>query len=314
MTFDDDAFRNVRVVEDGTGKWYVANDVCDILGIARGRNTMERLDDGEYKKAYVDTPGGRQRTFVVNDAGVYRLILGGRKEYSRRYQRWIAHDILPTISRKGYYELQFNKRIDEMERMLRESGVVKPFVNPRYTFENLKTRFIAAVPGSRARDFYDALGEWYGVHVPYSKSLKSITVKEWLLQKIPLDVMQEFVVGVETHTIVRSRAGYWVSLNGVFGNKAEWERTKKEFGNSCAYCGKHGGRLIAEHVVAQSKMSKTSPGRVDLVENIVPTCDACNASKDTCDWKAWYKSKKFFSKTRLAKILNHINKYHVAKV
>ena len=260
LTFDGGVFSHVRVVKDGGCKWYVANDICDALGIKRGRNAMARLDDDEHTTVTVETSGGKQRVNAVSEAGVYRLILGSRKEFSQKYQRWIAHDVLPTISRDGRYELRLNERIDGLERMLKESGIVKPYINPSYTFENLKTRFIAAVPGSRARDFYDALGEWYGIRVPYARNLH-ITVKDWLLQHIPLEVMQEFVVGVETHTIVRSRAGYWVSLNGVFTNDTEWERTKHEFDDACAYCGAKNTPLIAEHVIAKSELSKKAPGR-----------------------------------------------------
>ena len=310
LTFDGGVFSNVRIVKDGGCKWYVANDICDALGIKRGRNAMARLDDDEHTTVTVETSGGKQKVNAVSEAGVYRLILGSRKEFSQKYQRWIAHDVLPTISRDGRYELRLNERIDGLERMLKESGIVKPYINPSYTFENLKTRFIAAVPGSRARDFYDALGEWYGIRVPYARNLH-ITVKDWLLQHIPLEVMQEFVVGVETHTIVRSRAGYWVSLNGVFTNDTEWERTKHEFDDACAYCGAKDTPLIAEHVIAKSELSKKAPGRVDLVENIVPTCARCNGSKETNPWKPWYKKQKFFDNKRLHRIENHINKYHI---
>lgn len=312
LTFDGGIFKDVRVVKDGGYKWYVANDVCDALGIKRGRNAVSRLDDDEHTTVTVDTPGGKQQVNAVSEAGVYRLILGSRKEYSQKYQRWIAHDVLPTMSRDGRYELRLNERIDGLEKMLKESGIVKPYINPSYTFENLKTRFIAAVPGSRARDFYDSLGEWYGVKVPYARHLH-ITVKDWLLQHIPLEVMQEFVVGVETKTIIRSHFGYWVSLNGVFTNSTEWERTKHEFDDGCAYCGAKNVPLIAEHVVAKSVMSKCAPERVDLVENIVPTCARCNSNKETGAWKPWYKKQTFFDASRFRKIENHIKKYHIEK-
>ena len=143
LTFDGGVFSNVRIVKDGGCKWYVANDICDALGIKRGRNAMARLDDDEHTTVTVETSGGKQKVNAVSEAGVYRLILGSRKEFSQKYQRWIAHDVLPTISRDGRYELRLNERIDGLERMLKESGIVKPYINPSYTFENLKTRFIS---------------------------------------------------------------------------------------------------------------------------------------------------------------------------
>lgn len=306
----------MRVVRDGVNKWFVAKDICRALGFKGHSLVMSSLDDDEQSSAEIETAGGKQRVRTVSEAGVYRLLLASHMPYAKTYQRWVAHEILPALFSHGRYGAQANElgaRIDRLEQMLRDSGVVKPFVNPRYTFDNLKTRYIAAVAGSRARDFYDAVGEWYGVKVPYARSLSSMTVKEWILQSIPLDAIQEFVVGIESHTIVRSRAGYWVSLNGVFGNATEWDKIKREFGSTCAYCGKKHVPLLAEHVIPQSQMAKQNPACVDLVENIVPTCAECNASKNTREWKSWYKAQPFFDKKRLAAIQNHIKRYHVDK-
>lgn len=253
---------------------------------------------------------------AVSEAGVYRLLFKSHKDYAATYQRWVTHDVLPALSREGHYEVnktRIDKRLDDLEKMLRDSGIVRPFVNPRYSFDNLKTRFIAAVPGARARDFYEALGEWYGISVPYSKNL-AITVKDWLLQRIPVDVMQEFVVGIETGTIVKSKAGYWVSLNGAFGNSVEWERIKhREFKDSCAYCGKKNVPLIPEHLISQSELSKTDPGRVDLVENIVPACADCNTAKGKRPLKEWYLASPVFSRARQKKLQEHYKKYHVVR-
>ena len=302
----------MRVVEDGLLRWYVAKDICDALGITNSRDAVSRLDDDEKRMVICDTPGGKQKVNAVSPAGVYRLLFTSNKEYARKYQRWVIHEILPTIQRDGHYDIamdSISQRIDDLVDILKESGIIKPFVNPRYTFDNLKMRFKAACPGLRARDFYDALGEWYGVNVPFSNTI-NITVKEWILLNIPMESMLELINGIESKTIIRSRSGRWVSLNGVFGNQTEWPRIKKEFNNRCAYCGAS-TTLVPEHIIAQSALSESQPARVDLVENIVPACPSCNTSKGTSKFKDWYKKQPFFNKQRHTKIQNHWKKYHV---
>lgn len=311
LNFDGELFAGVRCQTVGPLTWYVANDVCSALGIANPRDAVSRLDDDERCVITVQTAGGHQKMNAVSPAGVYRLIFSSRKEIARQYQRWVTHDVLPFIDQETKHGTAVDgvgKRLDELMGLLKDSGVLKPFVNPRYTFDNLMNRFMAAVSGARPRDFYEAIGEWYGIVVPYSSKI-NITVKEWLLEHIPLEVMTEFVIGVESKTIIRSQTGRWVSLNGVFGNTVEWERIKKEFGYRCAYCGKEHVTLIPEHLVPQSVMSKAAPEKVDLIENIVPACAECNGGKGLLSLSDWYTKQHSFSKARLRKIQEHYRKY-----
>ena len=115
----------------------------------------------------------------------------------------------------------------------------------------------------------------------------------------------------EGKTVVLSEAGRWVSLNGVFGNAVEWEKVKKEFGNRCAYCGKGHVVLIPEHIVPQSILGKVHPERVDLIENIVPSCSHCNSVKKLKSLKEFFEQEKDFTRTRLKKIQEHYRKYHI---
>ncbi len=313
LNFDGELFAEVRSQTVGPLTWYVANDVCSALGIANPRDAVSRLDDDERCIITMQTAGGPQKMNAVSPAGVYRLIFSSRKRIAREYQRWVTHDVLPFIDQEAKHGTAVDgvgKRLDELMSMLKDSGVLKPFVNPRYTFDNLMNRFMAAVSGARPRDFYEALGQWYGVSVPYSNTI-NITVKEWLLEHIPLEVMQDFVVGVEGKTVVLSEAGRWVSLNGVFGNTVEWEKVKKEFGNRCAYCGKNHVALIPEHIVPQSVMGRVHPERVDLIENIVPSCSHCNSVKKLKSLKDFFEQEKDFTQTRLKKIQEHYRKYHI---
>lgn len=96
----------VRVVKDAQDKapWFVAADVCRVLAITKPENTYKRLDDDEKGTRIVGTPGGNQNMTVVNEFGLYSLILTSRKPEAKRFKRWVTHEVLPAIRRTGRYE------------------------------------------------------------------------------------------------------------------------------------------------------------------------------------------------------------------
>lgn len=101
--FKHDQFGEVRVVMVNGEPWWVANDVCAMLDIANNRDALARLDDDEKGVALIDTPGGPQEMGIVNEAGLYNLILGSRKPEAKAVKRWVTHEVLPAIRKHGLY-------------------------------------------------------------------------------------------------------------------------------------------------------------------------------------------------------------------
>lgn len=94
----------VRALTDENGEpWFVAKDVCDILGITNSRDAMSSLDDDEKGVANTDTPGGRQNVSIVSEPGLYVLIGKSRKPEAKAFRRWVNHEVLPSIRRHGAY-------------------------------------------------------------------------------------------------------------------------------------------------------------------------------------------------------------------
>ena len=91
------------VVKDGN-PWFVAADVCRALTIGNSRMAMERLDDDERGVSSIDTPYGTQQMGVVNESGLYSLILGSRKPEAKRFKKWVTAEVLPAIRKTGRYE------------------------------------------------------------------------------------------------------------------------------------------------------------------------------------------------------------------
>lgn len=95
--------KKVRTTIESGEPWFVAKDVCDILDLGNSRMALERLDDDEKGVSLIDTPGGMQQMQVVNESGLYALILGSRKKEAKDFKRWITHEVIPSIRKHGGY-------------------------------------------------------------------------------------------------------------------------------------------------------------------------------------------------------------------
>lgn len=83
--------------------WFVAKDVCDVLEILNSRDALNRLDEDEKDVVSTDTLGGKQNVSIVNESGLYSLILGSRKPEAKQFKRWITHEVIPSIRQHGAY-------------------------------------------------------------------------------------------------------------------------------------------------------------------------------------------------------------------
>ena len=94
----------LRVNLDAAGQpWFVAADVCAALELPDTHKAISRLDDDEKGRNSIPTPGGQQDMSVVNESGLYNLVLGSRKPEAKRFKRWITHEVLPSIRKTGTY-------------------------------------------------------------------------------------------------------------------------------------------------------------------------------------------------------------------
>lgn len=96
----------LRTVEREGELWWVLKDVCDVLGIARARDVANRLDSDEaVLTGVVDAAGREQPTYIINEPGLYNVILRSDKPEAKDFKRWVTHEVLPTIRQKGSYSI-----------------------------------------------------------------------------------------------------------------------------------------------------------------------------------------------------------------
>lgn len=94
----------LRTLTDEAGEpWFVAKDVCGILEIGNPSDALKRLDDDERSRFNLGRQG---ETNIVNEAGLYSLVLGSRKPEAREFRRWVTHEVLPSIRKHGAYMTQ----------------------------------------------------------------------------------------------------------------------------------------------------------------------------------------------------------------
>jgi len=96
---------SVRVIVRDDEPWFVAADVCAALGISRTDDGMTRLDEDEKGTALVRTPGGAQSMSIINESGLYSLVLGSRKPEAKPFKKWVTREVLPAIRKSGRYEV-----------------------------------------------------------------------------------------------------------------------------------------------------------------------------------------------------------------
>ena len=105
QVFNNTEFGNIRSMEIGGEPWFVGKDVATALGYAKPRNAIERHVDSEDKKdaPIQGTLGGTQSMTIVNESGLYSLILGSELDGAKRFKRWVTSEVLPAIRKTGAY-------------------------------------------------------------------------------------------------------------------------------------------------------------------------------------------------------------------
>ena len=102
--FESEQFGQVRTITKDGNVWFAANDVCRALEIVNSRDAITRLDDDEKMGvALTDVNGREQITNVINEAGLYMLVLSSRKKEAKAFKRWVTHDVIPSIRKRGLY-------------------------------------------------------------------------------------------------------------------------------------------------------------------------------------------------------------------
>ena len=94
----------VRTVEMNGEPWFVLKDVCAVLGISHITDTANRMDEDEVGQTEVtDSMGRKQSTYIINESGLYNVILRSDKPEAKPFRKWVTSEVLPSIRKHGGY-------------------------------------------------------------------------------------------------------------------------------------------------------------------------------------------------------------------
>lgn len=123
QTFINDEFGSVRTVLVDNDLWFVASDVCKILGITNTTDAVNKqLEPFEKARLNLGLRGGK--TNVISESGFYTLVLRSRKEIAKPFRLWVTQDVIPQIRKTGGY-IPVEKEDDDLTIMARAHQILE---------------------------------------------------------------------------------------------------------------------------------------------------------------------------------------------
>lgn len=181
MTFENAAFGKIRTLTIDGEPWFVAVDVCRALEIGNPSMAVERLDDDEKGISTIDTLGGKQRMTIINEPGLYSLVLSSRKPEAKAFKRWITHEVIPAIRKYGGY---MTKSL--LEQVLENPNLIYEFARRMLAEQQKNERLRQELDRAKPKaDYYDAF-----IHPESCTNIRA-TAKEL---KVPEKMFTAFLI------------------------------------------------------------------------------------------------------------------------
>lgn len=111
QTFSNSEFGDVRVIMQDEESWFVGKDVADILGYQNGSRDINRHVDEEDRHKVMLFDGNQDKeTIIINESGLYSLILSSKMPNAKKFKRWVTSEVLPSICKHSdYVDENYNK-------------------------------------------------------------------------------------------------------------------------------------------------------------------------------------------------------------
>lgn len=118
--FANDQFGEVRTLTKDGEPWFVGKDVAQALGYGEGKSlanaVANHVDDDDKGVTEMMTPGGKQNMVIINESGLYSLILSSKMPKAKAFKHWVTSEVLPAIRKNGVYEtVKAQQHIEQLE-------------------------------------------------------------------------------------------------------------------------------------------------------------------------------------------------------
>lgn len=113
---------NITIIGDSENPWFIVKEIAEILGITSYRNFISKLESEQIRVYQINTNKGTRNVSIMNESGLYEMIFRSDKEIAKQFRKWVFNEVLPSIRKKGKYELeeQHKKEIEEFSKKLEE--------------------------------------------------------------------------------------------------------------------------------------------------------------------------------------------------
>lgn len=118
IIFENPEFGSIRTVELDGEPWLVGKDVAAALGYKNPQEAIRtHVDDEDKGVSEILTPGGKQSVPIINESGLYSLVLSSKLPTARKFRRWVTSEVLPSIRKTGGYTAKAKPMTDYQQMM-----------------------------------------------------------------------------------------------------------------------------------------------------------------------------------------------------
>ena len=288
--FSHPDFGELRTIERDGGVWFYGKEVARVLGYKEAikaiRDHVDQEDKGVSK---MDTPGGSQTFTIINESGLYSLILSSKLPTAKKFKRWVTSEVLPSIRKNGAYipEDKMKDISQTVFEMYMQQSVI-PYINKFNTeLENLRNVLLALVPDER--DHLTAINIWKkNVGTPIASKIAEV-------YKVDIKDAYEMIYRMMWNHFGfskgRAREEYLIKYRvddvSTITTIADNITLQEQYTKSAIRLIKEYNNQISQHI-NESLEEKTYEGQVTLVDNNSYTSSdmACNSHftvHDDCD-------------------------------
>ena len=141
--YENIEFGKIRVEEIEQIPWFVGKDIAEILGYANPLKAIrEHVDDEDKGMNETVTPGGRQQMVIINESGLYSLILSSKLPKAKEFKRWITNEVIPSIRKNGGY-IANQENLSDDELMAKALLVAQNKINEKNkVIENMRPNYL----------------------------------------------------------------------------------------------------------------------------------------------------------------------------
>lgn len=146
--FKNEDFGEIRTIEINGDPWFVGKEVAEKLGYSNTRDALLRHVDDEDKDTVVIPDGiGNPNQTIINESGLYSLVLSSKLESARKFKRWITSEVIPQIRKTGSYHIP--KTYAEALRALADEAEKREALQKQNQLMQPKAEFFDAVTDSK---------------------------------------------------------------------------------------------------------------------------------------------------------------------